>query len=84
MAKYGFRPTAFMMYAMRSSRSEPLCSPWIDIGSPMMFRTFMRGFSEEYGSWNTICIRRRKERSAPPFSPVSSVPSKFTDPAVGR
>ena len=44
----------------------------------------MRGLSEEYGSWKTICMRRRKRRSTEPFSSVSSVPSSFTDPPVGR
>src|SRR5438094_474062 len=28
-------------------------------GSLMMSRTVIRGFSDAYGSWNTICISRR-------------------------
>ena len=40
--------------ASRSSRT-----PWIRIGSPMMSRTGMRGLSDAYGSWKTICMSRR-------------------------
>jgi hypothetical protein len=49
----------------------------------MMLPTVMRGLSEAYGSWKIICIRRRMRRICSPGSVVSSVPSNFTDPAVG-
>src|SRR5690606_2863643 len=50
----------------------------------MICPTLMRGFRLEKGSWKIICIRRRKRRSSPPLSFVSSVPAKFTVPSVGR
>src|SRR5687767_9044766 len=49
----------------------------------MMLPTVIRGFNEAYGSWKIICIRRRILRICSPPSVVSSVPSNFTDPAVG-
>ena len=49
----------------------------------MIAPTDMRGFSDAYGSWKIICILRRMRRRSPPLSFVSSVPSKFTVPAVG-
>src|SRR5436190_13014546 len=49
----------------------------------MMFPTVIRGFSDAYGSWKLICIRRRILRICSPPSFVSSTPSNFTSPAVG-
>src|SRR5437773_2900379 len=49
----------------------------------MMLPTVIRGFSDAYGSWKIICIRRRILRICSPPSFVSSVPSNFTSPAVG-
>src|SRR5437764_1259934 len=49
----------------------------------MMALTVMRGFSEAYGSWNTIWILRRRLRMADPLVVVTSCPRNFTDPAVG-
>ena len=43
----------------------------------------MRGFSDAYGSWNTIWNRRRIRDSSLPFVLVSDWPSKRTSPAVG-
>ena len=43
-----------------------------------------RGFSDEIGSWNTICIRVRAARICFAPSAVRSVPSKHTDPRRGR
>ncbi len=43
----------------------------------------MRGSSEAYGSWNTICISRRRRRRSPLPIVVSSVPLNFTDPPLG-
>src|ERR1051325_9115548 len=40
----------------------------------------MRGFNDEYGSWNTIWIRRRCDRSR---LAVNVWPSKLTVPDVG-
>ena len=42
----------------------------------------MRGFSDEYGSWKMICIRRRMRRSSLAETLVRSTPSNFTDPSV--
>src|SRR3979411_2882862 len=49
----------------------------------MMLPTVIRGFSEAYGSWKIICMRRRIFRISSPPSLVSSTPSNFTSPAVG-
>ena len=49
-----------------------------------MLATLMRGFSDEYGSWKIICMRRRKERRRPPLISFSTVPSKVIRPSVGR
>ncbi len=43
----------------------------------------MRGSSDAYGSWKTICISRRSPRSCSFLSVVSSVPRNLTEPAVG-
>ena len=48
-----------------------------------MFPTVMRGSSDEYGSWKTICMSCRIFRSSSPLSCVSSLPSKRTEPDVG-
>ena len=37
------------------------------MGSAIMSPTVMRGFSDEYGSWKMICIRRRVLRSSEPL-----------------
>ena len=49
-----------------------------------MLRAVRRGFSDEIGSWNTICIRVRAARICFTPSAVRSVPSKRTEPEVGR
>ncbi len=49
---------------------------WIAYGAPMICPTVCRGFSDEYGSWKTICISRRSGRIWPRFSVVMSRPSK--------
>ena len=50
----------------------------------MMLATLMRGFSEEYGSWKIICMRRRKARRARPRTSFSTDPSNVIVPSVGR
>ena len=42
-----------------------------------------RGFRAAYESWNTICMRGRRRRSARSGVRVMSVPSKLMLPAVG-
>ncbi len=37
---------------------------WTRRSSESVWRTVIRGFSDEYGSWNTIWIRRRSDRCA--------------------
>ena len=44
----------------------------------------MRGFMEEKGSWNTICMCARSRRRASPRRAVNSRPWNTTEPAVGR
>ena len=46
--------------------------------------TVIRGSNDAYGSWNTIWISRRSLRSSLRGMPMSSRPSKRTDPPVGR
>ena len=48
-----------------------------------MVPTRLRGLSDAYGSWNTICISRRSGRRPRRERPVMSRPSKVTVPAVG-
>ncbi len=57
--------------------------PCTSSGSETMFPTVMRGSSEEYGSWKTICMSWRTFRSCSPLSVVSSLPSKRMEPDVG-
>ena len=78
-------------------RSRLNCSKAIDVGgrpassshqiingSAMMSRTVRRGLRAEIGSWKIICrtglVRRRVSSS----SVVNSVPSRLTEPEVGR
>src|SRR6476469_6828288 len=51
--------------------------------SDRIWRIVMRGFSDAYGSWNTICMSRRALRRASLPSPVTLTPSSVTWPAVG-
>ena len=44
--------------------------------------TVMRGLSEAYGSWNTICICWRKARMARLDRFSTSSPRNFTEPDV--
>jgi hypothetical protein len=48
-----------------------------------MSNTLRRGLSEAYGSWNTICTRRRQGLSAFSESGAMSVPSNTMRPAAG-
>jgi hypothetical protein len=43
----------------------------------------MRGLSEPYGSWNTICIRRRSGLSSASEAWAISTPSNLIEPASG-
>ncbi len=55
---------------------------WMRSGSEMIAPTRLRGFSEAYGSWNTICSSRRTGRSCRRESFEMSVPSKISEPLV--
>ena len=52
-------------------------------GSATMFPTVIRGSSDEYGSWKTICMSRRTRRRSSRPSSVSSLPSNTIEPLVG-
>ena len=72
----------------RTSSTRLVRSAWVPMfqmwsGSATMSRTLRRGFSDEIGSWKIICIEVRSLRMPSPFRPLSSVPSKRTDPEVG-
>ncbi len=79
----GSDPTSSMSsctVALRLFRSTVPCS-WN--GSLTIEPTVLRGFSEAYGSWNTICMSRRSSRSSPPFRWVMSLPSNSIVPLGG-
>ena len=48
--------------------------PWMTSGSAMIAPTRLRGLSEAYGSWKTICISRRSGRSARRVEPRDVAP----------
>ena len=48
-----------------------------------MRATEWRGFSDAYGSWKIICIRRRSGRICASPRCVMSVPSNVIFPSVG-
>ena len=54
--------------------------PWIASGSLTRLPTVCRGLSDWYGSWKTICTRRRSARA---FVCASGSPSNRTSPPVG-
>jgi hypothetical protein len=56
---------------------------WIRNGSLMMAPTVLRELSDEYGSWNIICISRRRGCIFLRLNPVYSSPSKNSWPSVG-
>ena len=61
----------------------PLLHRWCTrSGSAMIALTVMRGLSDAYGSWKTICTERRMLRISPPSRPTMSVPRKGTEPEV--
>ena len=51
-------------------------------GLEMIAPTRLRGFSEAYGSWNTICSSRRTGRSLRRDSREMSWPSNTMEPLV--
>ena len=66
----------------RFAASRPVAMPCTRSGSVSIEPIVMRGFSDAYGSWKIICIRRRMRRSSSPPRRVTSVPSKMIVPAV--
>src|SRR5580765_6245275 len=52
-------------------------------GSPTMSPHVIRGLSDEYGSWKTMCISRRSGRSSRREMCVMSLPLRRIVPAVG-
>ena len=81
--KLGLKPTTSSSSRMRMPRSRRVPIPCTISGSPTMSPTVMRGSSDEYGSWKTICISRRILRSSSRPSSVNSMPSKRIEPDVG-
>ena len=79
----GDKPTASSSSLTRRRRSRRLPTPWIFSGAPTMFRTRLRGFRLEYGSWKTIWSSRRNGRSARLPSLPMGLPSKTISPSVG-
>ena len=58
-------------------------TPWTRSGSPTIRPTEWRGLRDAYGSWKTICIRRRTSRMSASDRAVMSVPSNTIRPDVG-
>src|SRR5712691_4521702 len=57
--------------------------PCTRAGSPIAAPTLTRGFRDEYGSWKTICIRRRIACRPRRSAVEISIPSKRIEPASG-
>ncbi len=57
--------------------------PWISSGSDTISPTVMRGLSDAYGSWNTICMRLRTSRFERDATCFSVSPPRRTSPDVG-
>ena len=68
---------------MRSVRSAPERGVLIARGSPRVWATVLRGLSEAYGFWNTICTRRRSAAMRALSACATSWPSTDRCPAVG-
>ena len=66
----------------RSRRRAPRSRPCTASGSPTMAPMRRRGFSEPYGSWNTIWTSRRTARRSRASRSVMSWPSKTIFPSV--
>ena len=64
-------------------RSPRAASRWMRSGSPTISPQVMRGLSDEYGSWKTMCISRRSGRSSRRDVCVMSRPLRRIVPDVG-
>ena len=76
-------PTRSNSSATRSRRAWRVIPPCSRIGSATMSPARIRGLSEESGSRERICIRRRKGRSSALESAAMSRPSSVMVAAVG-
>ena len=72
-----------MIASTRASRARPFAIPCSRTGSPTMSPTVMRGLSDEYGSWKTMCSSRRSGRICRRERCVTSVPFTRMFPPVG-
>ena len=81
--KLGSKPTTSSSSRTRERRERREPTPCTISGSATMSPTVIRGSSDEYGSWNTICMSRRSFRTSPRGISVSSLPMNRTDPPVG-
>jgi hypothetical protein len=77
------KPTTSSSSRTRERRSRRVPIEWTTSGSPTMSPTVIRGSSEAYGSWKTICTSRRIFRISSRPSSVSSVSRKRIEPEVG-
>jgi hypothetical protein len=80
----GLSPTRASSAATCSQRSAPRASPCVASTSATISPAVWRGLSEEYGSWNTICMFRRSLRTRRSGKSVMSWPSSRTRPELGR
>ena len=71
------------MRSTRASRVPPRARWCSRSGSPTMSPHVIRGLSEEYGSWNTMCRSRRSGRIARRERCVMSTPFSRISPEVG-
>ena len=79
----GLRPTVRSSSSTRARLSRPLYRPCTRRGSATISRTVIRGLSDAYGSWNTICNSRRMSRICRLRSRVMSRPPNMIVPDVG-
>ena len=73
--------------AVQPSAAHELARPssvWTTSASPTLDPMVASGSKEEYGSWKTSCILRRKVRRRAPLTWVMSSPPSTTRPDVGR
>ena len=82
-APAGARPRSSISRDPLPSLASP-ATPWIASGPATICPTVMRGLSDVYGSWNTMCICRRSGRSARRDSRLMSRPSRTTLPPSAR
>ena len=79
----GRKPTVRIISAIFSPRSARPSDVLMASGSSSACPTVLRGLSDAYGFWNTICTRVRSGATSPADADVVSVASTTSLPDVG-